>query len=136
MSLLYIPDIRQSVLESCKDLIANYKFSMHVKDINVVELISKKCGVRIVAGISPIGESQIDFDFYDPRSKERKYYSDFMLYHLYTRAEPKDIMNNCDADVESFDETVRRRLKCFADHTLKYRTDILEGDFESWLRKK
>lgn len=136
MSLLYIPDIRQSVLESCEELIRKYQFSVRVRDINKVELLSEKCGISIAAAISPIGEREIEIDFYDPLAKEKKNFNDILLLYLDTRAEPKDIVRNCNAEVESFDETVRRSLKCFAEHTLKYRTDILEGDFESWLRKE
>lgn len=135
MSLVYTPEIREIVETSCKDLIDQYRFCIEQKGPNLIFLTSENCGIRICAGISPIGERQIDFDFFDPRRKpdDRKMYADFDLLNSPTRSEPRDIMDSCPEEKDSFDDTVRDALECFTRHTLKYRKDILGGDFTSWI---
>ena len=142
MSLMYLPEIENIVRTSCKPLIEEYDFQLTKMAKHKVFLTSKKCGVRIMAGISPIGEDQIEIDFFDPRvdEVERKYIDDTFLLYIYTRLEPRDVIDDCiknEIRIEhDFDETIRIALKCFTAHTLKYRQDILNGDFTSWLPKE
>ena len=135
MTLLNVPDIEKIVSASCKDLIDKYRFAVQKKSKNEIHLVSAACGIRIIAGISPIGERQIDIDFYDPncRGEKRMYYSDLSLLYLKTRAEPRDILNTFQAEKGSFEETLAESLKCISAHTMKYREDILDGDFSTWL---
>jgi len=135
MSLLYIPDIETAVLSSCKDLIDLYGFNVRRQQKNEFLLISEKCGIRIMAGISPIGERQIEIDFYNPQlePQRRRYYNHTFLLYIGNRSEPRDVMQACHEEKEDFDETLSDSLKCFTIHTLKYRKDILGGDFSSWL---
>lgn len=139
MTLAYIPEIENIVIESCNDLIRQYGFRLEKLEKNHVELLSAKCGIKILACVSPIGEEQLDIDFFDPREKEteRKYYSDIFLFHINTRMEPHDTSAAFqDAPRETFDDVIRIALRRFTAHTLKYRQDILNGDFTSWLPKK
>lgn len=135
MTLLNVPYIQKIVTASCKALIDEYKFSVLGKSKNEIHLVSASCGIRIIAGISPIGERQIDIDFYDPnsRAEKRKYYSDLFLLYLKTRAEPRDILNTFQAEKGSFEETLAESLRSFSAHTMTYRRDILHGDFSTWL---
>ena len=135
MTLLNVPDIEKIVSASCNDLIDKYRFTVQKTSKNEIHFVSAACGIRIIAGISPIGERQIDIDFYDPGSpnERRKYYSDLFLLYLKTRAEPRDILNAFQAEKGSFEETLAESLKCFSAHTMKYREDILHGDFSTWL---
>ena len=87
MNIMLTPDLENSVLRSCSDLIATNDFYLEKRSAYEVYLLSEKCGIRIMAGISPIGEEQIEFDFFDPRIKDnrRKYYSHtFLLYPIST----------------------------------------------------
>jgi len=137
MNLTYIPDIENIVLKSCKGLMDQCHFSLFKKSKNDVSLLSEKCGIRIMAGISPIGERQIELDFFNPNySVNPEYYSHTFLLYLSTRLEPRDVIRTCHEEVENFDESLSESLKCFTSHTLKYRQDILSGDFTSWLPNK
>jgi hypothetical protein len=139
---MYLPEIENIVRTSCRALIEGYNFQLTKIAKHKVFLTSEKCGIRIMAGISPIGEDQIEIDFFDPTVSEadRKYIADTFLLYIYTRHEPPDVIHNCiknEIRIEhDFDETIRIALKCFTAHTLKYRQDILNGDFTSWLPKE
>jgi hypothetical protein len=136
---MYLPEIESIVRQSCKNLIIEYGFIVTRIAKHKVYLTSEKCGIRIMAGISPIGEQQIEIDFFDPQfgGPERKYIADTFLLYIYTRHEPRDVIDDCIKNEirteQNFDETIRIALKCFTAHTLKYRQDILNGDFTSWL---
>lgn len=135
MTLAYTPEINRIVLDACRQLIDQYGFTAEQKAKNETDLVSKTCGIKIIAGISPLGERTIRIDFYDPRCSEprREYYSHTLLMYLRSRAEPWDIISSCPQDKDDFDETLQDALQCFAAHTLKYRKDILEGDFTTWI---
>lgn len=139
---MYIPEIEDIVLESCAQLIKQYNFYLSKIAKNKVELISERCGIKVVAGISPIGEPQIEIDFFDPLENEakRRYFNNTFLLYINTRSEPSDVIDKCLKEYVrtegTFEETIRIALTCFTAHTLKYRTDILNGDFTSWLPRK
>ena len=141
MTLSYIPEIENTVLTSCADLISQFNFTIHKISKNDVLLLSEKCAINISAAISPIGEEAIDIRFFDPSDgvNSRRYFSNMFLLYINTRREPRDVMNEClKNEVErepTFEETIRIALTCFTAHTLKYRRDILNGDFTSWLPK-
>lgn len=134
MNIMLTPDLENSVLRSCSDLIATNDFYLEKRSAYEVYLLSEKCGIRIMAGISPIGEEQIEFDFFDPRIKDnrRKYYSHTFLLYLDKRSEKRDVLRECPEIKGTFEETLADALKCRATHSIKYRQDILAGDFETW----
>jgi hypothetical protein len=139
MTLIQIPEIENIVQASCKDLIKQYAFVLKTLRKNEVILMSEKCGISITAAVSPIGEDQIDIVFFDPCQHEHKRhnYSHTFLLYINTRLEPWDVLDKCVEQEfrknNTFNETIRIALKCFTAHTLKYRQDILNGDFTSWL---
>jgi hypothetical protein len=141
MTFMYIPEIEHIVLESCKDLIDEFHFRVQKLSKNHIHLFSTKCAINISAGISPIGEDELNIDFFDPADPidKRIYFSDVFLLYVNTRREPRDVMDHClqkETERErTFDKTIRIALTCFTLHTLKYRRDILNGDFTSWLPK-
>ena len=129
-------EIEPIVFDSCSELINRYEFKIKRESYHTVFLISESCGIRIVAGTSTIGEYQIEFSFFDPRIeiKKRKYYSNTSLLYNSIRKEPiiEIIDKNEDAVFSSFENLLKNHLRSFVSHTLKYRKDILNGDFTSW----
>lgn len=133
-------DILQIVANSCSELAIQYQFAIEKTSCSTVILSTTKCGIKIVAGLTPIGDYQIEIKFFDPIEKEstRKYYSHTSILYNITRKEPLDIIDSCEKDLltsHTISQMLTSSLKCFTLHSLKYRKDILSGDFQTLIRR-